>query len=76
MNLDKILNDPLEKLPRKYYKHNKPTPQQKHVYNIRYCLKLLKTGSFNPENKQHQILLSVAVKAGYADRDLNILKEI
>ena len=79
MNLDNILN---KKLTRTLYKNIKPRkkvtpPKEKKLRsNIKYAIRLIKTGDFDPNKYSHQVLLSMAVREGYVDRKtLTILKE-
>lgn len=79
MNLDNILNKKLTRTLYKNIKHRKPTPvskEQKTRSNIKYVIRLIKTGDFDPKKYSHQVKLSQAVKHGYVDRKtLTILKE-
>ena len=43
--------------------------------NIKYVIRLIKTGDINIKKKSHKILLNVAVKEGFVDKELNIIKE-
>lgn len=73
MDLDNILNRKLSKPARRQYKK---TPEQKFKDNMRYIIKLVKTGEFTIDKKSHKILLQRAIKFGYINKDLQILKEI
>lgn len=77
MDLESILKNRLKKLSatpkRKSKKYT--TPEKKHMENIRYIIRLIKTGDFNIQKKSHKILLNVAVKEGFVDKELNIIKE-
>lgn len=79
MNLDNILNKKLTKTLYKDIKRRKTTPltkEQKTLENIRYVIKRIKTGDFDPTKYSHQVKLSQAVRLGYVDRKtLTILKE-
>jgi hypothetical protein len=79
MNLDNILNKKLNKTLYKEIRHRKSTPltkEQKTRANIKYVIRLIKTGDFDSTKYSHQIILSQAVKHGYVDRKtLTILKE-
>lgn len=79
MNLDNILNKKLTKTLYKNIKRRKTTPltkEQKTLENIRYVIKRIKTGDFDPTKYSHQVKLSQAVRLGYVDRKtLTILKE-
>lgn len=79
MNLDNIIN---KKLTRTLYKNIKPrkkatvSKEQKTRDNIKYVIRLIKTGDFDPKKYSHQVKLSQAVRLGYVDRKtLTILKE-
>jgi hypothetical protein len=79
MNLDNIINKKLAKTLYKDIKHRKSTPltkEQKTLANIKYVIRLIKTGDFDPKKYSHQVKLSQAVRLGYVDRKtLTILKE-
>lgn len=78
MNLDNILNKKLTKTLYKDIKRpcKKKTKEQRDAENIRYVIRLIKTGDFNPDSKSHCILLALANKHGYVDKKtLTILKE-
>lgn len=79
MNLDNILNKKLTKTLYKDIKRRKTTPltkEQKTLENIRYVIRRIKTGDFDPTKYSHQVKLSQAVRLGYVDRKtLTILKE-
>ena len=79
MNLDNIINKKLTRTLYKDIKHRKSTPltkEQKTLANIKYVIRLIKTGDFDPKKYSHQIKLSQAVRLGYVDRKtLTILKE-
>jgi|LSQX01.1.fsa_nt_gb hypothetical protein len=78
MNLDNILKNKLKKLsvtPKTKAKKKYTTPEQKHMENIKYVIRLIKTGDINIKKKSHKILLNVAVKEGFVDKELNIIKE-
>lgn len=78
MNLDNILKNKLKKLsvtPKTKAKKKYTTPEQKHMENIKYIIRLIKTGDINIKKKSHKILLNVAVKEGFVDKELNIIKE-
>lgn len=79
MNLDNILNKKLTKTLYKNIKRRKTTPltkEQKTLENIRYVIRRIKTGDFDPTKYSHQVKLSQAVRLGYVDRKtLTILKE-
>lgn len=79
MNLDNIINRKLTKTLYKEIKHRKSTPlnkEQKTRDNIKYVIRLIKTGDFDPKKYSHQVKLSQAVRLGYIDRKtLTILKE-
>ena len=79
MNLDNIIN---KKLTRTLYKekaHRKQKPRPKEARereSIKYVIRLIKTGDFNPKSYSHQLALSIAVRNNYVDRKtLTILKE-
>lgn len=79
MNLDNIIN---KKLTKALYKDIKPrrkqviSKEQKDKNNIRYVIRLIKTGDFDPTKYSHQVKLSMAARAGYVDKKtLTILKE-
>jgi hypothetical protein len=73
MELDNIINRALSRPPRR--KQIKK-PEQVFKDNIRYTIKLIKTGEFTLDKKSHRILLQRAIKFGFIDKELNILKEI
>jgi hypothetical protein len=73
MELDNIINRALSRPPRR--KQTKK-PEQVFKDNIRYIIKLVKTGEFTLDKKSHRILLQRAIKFGFIDKELNILKEI
>jgi hypothetical protein len=73
MELDNIINRALSRPPRR--KQIKK-PEQVFKDNIRYTIKLIKTGEFTLDKKSHRILLQRAIKFGFVDKELNILKEI
>lgn len=78
MNLETILKNRLKKLsvtPKTKAKRKYTTPKQKHMENIKYIIRLIKTGDFNIQKKSHKILLNVAVKEGFVDKELNIIQE-
>lgn len=78
MDLETILKNRLRKLsitPKTTAKRKYTTPEQKHVQNIKYIIRLIKTGDINIKKKSHKILLNVAVKEGFVDKELNIIKE-
>lgn len=78
MDLDNILKNKLKKLsvtPKTKAKKKYITPEQKHIENIKYIIRLIKTGDINIKKKSHKILLNVAVKDGFVDKELNIIKE-
>ena len=79
MNLDNIINKKLTRTLYKDIKHRKFTPltkEQKTLANIKYVIRLIKTGDFDPKKYSHQVKLSQAVRLGYVDRKtLTILKE-
>jgi hypothetical protein len=79
MNLDNIINKKLNKTLYKDIKSRKPsklTKEQKTLANIKYVIRLIKTGDFDPNKYSHQVKLSQAVRLGYVDRKtLTILKE-
>lgn len=80
MNLDNILNKKLTKTLYKNIKPRKSTPltkEKKTEANIKYVIRLIKTGDFDPTKYSHQVKLSQAVRLGYIDRQtLTILKEV
>lgn len=78
MDLDTILKNKLKKLsvtPKTKAKKKYTTPEQKHMENIKYIIRLIKTGDINTQKKSHKILLNVAVKEGFVDKELNIIQE-
>lgn len=78
MNLETILKNRLKKLsvtPKTKAKRKYTTPEQKHMQNIKYIIRLIKTGDINIQKKSHKILLNVAVKEGFVDKELNIIEE-
>ena len=78
MDLQSILKNRLKTLsaqPKTKAKRKYTTPEQKHIENIRYIIRLIKTGDFNIQKKSHKILLNVAVKEGFVDKELNIIQE-
>lgn len=79
MRLDNILNNKLKKIsrsgPKIAQEKQKRTPEEKHQENLRYIVRLIERGDYNPLNKSHRILFNVGVKAGVIDRDANILRK-
>ena len=73
MDLDNILNRKLSKPAKRRYKK---TPEQKFKDNMRYIIKLIKTGEFTIDKKSHKILLQRAIKFGFVNKEMQILKEI
>jgi hypothetical protein len=73
MDLDNIINRRLSRPPKR---KQKKKPEQVFKDNIRYTLKLIKTGELTMDKTSHKILLQRAIKFGFVDKDLNILKEI
>jgi hypothetical protein len=78
MDLETILKNKLKKLsavPKTKAKRKYTTPEQKHKENIKYIIRLIKTGDININRKSHKILLNVAVKEGFVDKQMNIIQE-
>jgi hypothetical protein len=51
-------------------------PEKKFLENTKYVINKIKTGDYNPNYKQHAMKAKSAIKRGYLDKELNILKEV
>ena len=64
MTLTDKINNPLKR----HHKKKSTSAQQ--------IIKLIRTNSYNPSNKLHVYMKNVAIRQGYIDEELNIIKEI
>lgn len=72
--LNKILGVNVRK-GRRDYQRRKLTPKEKMLENTRYIQRIIQRGDYRPEYYQHRVKAQRAIKEGYLDKDLNILKE-
>ena len=77
MNLDKFLDNKISKISLRKKQKRTKTPDQIFKSNIKQAIRLIKTGEYNEERKDHRILIVLANKHGYVDRkNKKVLKEI
>jgi hypothetical protein len=65
MALEDILNNKLRLTPKKSKSQN----------NFKNLIKLIKSGTLNRQNPYHRSIISMGIREGYIDNELNILKE-
>jgi hypothetical protein len=63
MNIIDKINNPMKL-------HKKKTP-----VSAKKVIHLIRTGDYNPSNMIHKRMFNYALRNGYVDEDLNILKE-
>ncbi len=74
--LEKILGFPI-RVKKTRSKHRTPlSPEKKMLENTKYIMNVIKRGDYNPKYYQHRVKAQRAIKEGYLDKDLNILKEV
>jgi len=73
MDLDKVLTLKVRKLKQK--RNWKPSKEQIAHRNARYIVRVIQRGEYNPDYKQHKIMLNTAQKLGYVNKKMEILRE-
>jgi hypothetical protein len=73
--LDNVLAFKIKKRRSKPRAREKIPPDKKFLQNIRYIQRVIKRGDYNPNYAQHAMKANSAIKHGYLDKELNILKE-
>jgi hypothetical protein len=77
----RTLDDILKLKVKRKYKNKKKarrklTPEEKFIENTKYIMKVIKRGDYNPNYLQHKMKAESAIKAGYLDKELNIIREV
>lgn len=64
MTLTDKINNPLKR------HHKRPSVSAQKI------IRLIRTNNYNPSDKLHVRMKNIAIKQGYIDEELNIIKEI
>lgn len=75
-SLDNVLTFKVRKKQTRRTPRKPIDPEKKFIENTKYVINLIKRGDYNPNYKQHAMKARSAIKRGYLDKDLNILKEV
>lgn len=77
MDLNSILDRKISKINLRKKQKRIRTKEQIFKSNIKQAIRLVKTGEYNENRKDHRILIALASRNGYINRkNLTILKEI